>query len=54
MTERVLEEMPIFMQRLVAERGGSITGGALHVGSVAPEAVLDWLRRHAPEYLLGG
>src|SRR3990170_2984219 len=34
MTERVFDEIPIFMQRLVADSGGNITGGAAQVGSV--------------------
>src|SRR5262245_20206392 len=35
MTERFFEEMPIFIQRLVADSGGNITGGADHFGMVA-------------------
>ena len=33
MTEWTFEEIPIFITRLVAESGCSMTGGAAHVGN---------------------
>ena len=48
MTDMDLDDMPIFMTRLVAETGGIMKGGAAHVGSDgvdALDALLDELAR---------